>query len=85
MKRHELVLSGIWFLAVGLLFLSAGVFVAVVRGGDFAESAPLLYAMFILIFLGLMGLGGGIYLLYRGFIQSPLPPTLGDDAPITPR
>jgi hypothetical protein len=85
MNRRELFQSGGWFLGLGSLLLAAAASVMIVSGNAFSESAPLLYLFFVLMFPGFMGLGGGIYLCFRGLIRRPTPPLTGPDTPIDPR
>jgi len=85
MSRGELFQSGRWFLGLGAAFLSASVALFVLFGSSFSESAPILYIFFVLMFPGFMGVGAGLYLVFRGFVRSDEPLEPGSQESITPR
>jgi hypothetical protein len=85
MSRQELFQSGRWFMGIGLVLLAAYALMVTISGNAISESALLLYLLFLLSFPGLMGLGGGLYLLVRGFFRRPEASSPDVNQPITPK
>ena len=85
MSRQELFQSGRWFMGIGLVLLAVYALMVAISGNAISESALLLYLLFFLSFPGLMGLGGGLYLLVRGFFRQPEPSSPDVHQPITPK